>query len=124
MKKLQIDIPQILPGVPDDKDQCVQEFIKVLREEKGVEDVHVSDTKQNGVPQLCFHYDSSQISMSRIRLLAKQVGSSLTEKIGHRLIEVKGVRHTRQARTIELALRDIPGMIEAAVSATGMVRVE
>lgn len=46
MKKLQIDIPQILPGVPDDKDPCVQEFIKVLREEKGVEDVHVSETKR------------------------------------------------------------------------------
>ncbi len=124
MKKLQIDIPQILPGVPDDKDQCVQEFINVLREEKGVEDVHVSDTRENGVPQLCFHYDSSQISMSRIRSLAKQVGSSITEKVGHKLIEVKGIRHTRQARTIELALRNIPGMIEAAVSATGMVRVE
>ena len=124
MKKLQIDIPQILPGVPDDKDQCVQEFIKVLREEKGVEDVHVSDTRQNGVSQLCFHYDSSQISISRIRLLAKQVGSSITEKIGHKLIEVKGIRHTRQARSIELAIRSLSGVIEVAVSATGMVRIE
>lgn len=124
MKKLQIDIPQILPGVPDDKDPCVQEFIKVLREEKGVEDVHVSETKENGVPQLCFHFDSSQISISRIRALAKQVGSSITEKIGHNLIEVKGIRHTRQARTVELALRSIEGMIEVSVSATGMVRVE
>ncbi len=124
MKKLQIDIPQILPGVPDDKDHCVQEFIKVLREEKGVEDVHVSDTREKGVPQLCFHYDPSQISITRIRSLAKQVGSSITEKIGHKLIEVKGIRHTRQARTIELALRSIPGVIEVAVSATGMIRIE
>lgn len=80
--------------------------------------------KENGVPQLCFHFDSSQISISRIRALAKQVGSSITEKIGHNLIEVKGIRHTRQARTVELALRSIEGMIEVSVSATGMVRVE
>ena len=124
MKKLQIDIPQILPGVPDDKDNCVQEFIKVLREEKGVEDVHVSDPRENGVPQLCFHYNPSQISISRIRTLAKQVGSSITEKIGHSLIEVKGIRHTRQARTVELVLRSVEGMIEVSVSATGMVRTE
>ena len=124
MKKLQIDIPQILPGVPDDKDNCVQEFIKVLREEKGVEDVHVSDTNENGVPQLCFHYNPAQISISKIRLLAKQIGSSITEKIGHKLIEVKGVRHTRHARSIEVTLKSIPGMIETSVSASGMVRLE
>ena len=41
MKKIQIEIPIILPGVPDDKDPCVKNFIKVIREEKGVEDVHV-----------------------------------------------------------------------------------
>lgn len=124
MKKLQIDIPQILPGVPNDKDHCVHEFIKLLRQEKGVEDVHVLDKKEKGVPQLCFHYDPSQISISHIRSLSKQVGSSITEKIGHKLIKVKGIRHTRQARTIELALRGISGMIEADVSATGMIRLE
>ena len=124
MKKLKIDMPQILPGVPDDQDHCVHEFIKVLREEKGVEDVHVSEPNLSGVPQLCFHYNPSQISISRIRLLAKQVGSSITEKIGHKLVEVKGVRHTRHARSIEATLRSVPGMIEASVSASGMVRLE
>ena len=124
MKKLQIDIPHILPQVPDDKDQCVQEFIKVLREEKGVEEVHVSEAKNNGVPQLCFHYNPSQISISRIRLLANQVGSSISEKIGHRLIEVKGIRHTRHARTIEQSLKDLTGMLEVSVSASGMIRIE
>ncbi|MGV8962703.1 MAG: heavy metal translocating P-type ATPase [Candidatus Saccharimonadaceae bacterium] len=124
MKKLQIDIPLILPEVPDEKDQCVNEFIKVLREEKGVEDVHVFETKNNGVPQLCFHYNPTQISISRIRLLAKQVGSSISEKIGHKLIEVKGVRHTRHASSIEQALKSLPGMLEVSVSASGMVRAE
>ncbi|MDD2475924.1 MAG: heavy metal translocating P-type ATPase [Dysgonamonadaceae bacterium] len=124
MKKLQIDIPHILPGVPDGKDPCVQDFIKALREEKGVEDVHVSETKEKGVPQLCFHYNPAQISISRIRTIAKQVGSSITEKIGHKLIEVKGIRHTRHARSIELALKNLKGILEVSVSASGMIRVE
>ena len=79
MKKLQIEIPILLPGVPDDKDPCVQNFMKVIREEKGVEDVHVAEPKNGGVPKLCFHYNPSQISLSRIRQLAKQVGTSITE---------------------------------------------
>lgn len=124
MKKLQIDIPHILPGVPDDKDPCVYEFIKVLQEEPGVEAVHVAENKETHVPQLCFHYNPAKISISRIRLLAKQVGSTITEKIGHQLIEVTGVRHTRHARTIELTLQSLPGMIEVSVSASGMIRLE
>ncbi len=124
MKKLQIEIPIILPGVPDDKDACVQNFIKVIREEKGVEDVHVAEAKNGGVPKLCFHYNPSKISISRIRLLAKQVGTSITEQIGHQLLEVKGVRHTRHARTIEQSLRSLEGMLEISVSLSGMVRVE
>lgn len=125
MKKLQIEIPIILPGVPDDKDPCVQNFIKVIREEKGVEDVHVAEpNEKGGVPQLCFHYNPSEISMSRIRSLAKQVGTSVTEHIGHQLLEVKGVRHTRHARSIEQALKGLEGMLEISISLSGMVRVE
>ena len=124
MKKLQIDIPHFLPGIPDHKDPCVQDFINTLRNKEGVEDVHVAHNKETGVPQLCFHYNPDKTSISRIRLIAKQVGSSITEKIGHQLIEVKGVRHTRHARSIERSLHDLPGMIEISVSASGMIRVE
>merc|ERR1712000_272318 len=78
----------------------------------------------NGVPQLCFHYDPELISIDRIQSLAEQTGAEITQKFGHKLIEVEGVRHTRHARHIERDLRDIAGIMEASVSASGMVRVE
>jgi Cd2+/Zn2+-exporting ATPase len=124
MKKLKIEIPLILPEVPDEKDQCVQELISMLQEQKGLEKVHVSEAADNGVPQLCFHYDPELISMDRVRSIARQTGASITEKIAHKLIEVEGIRHPRHARGIERNLRDLNGMIEASVSASGMVRVE
>lgn len=124
MKKLLIEIPLILPEVPDDKDPCVQNFIQILEGQKGIEKVHVQRSHESAVPHLCFHYNSTQISISRIRLIAKQIGSSISEKIGHKLIEVKGIRHTRQARNIEKTLKSLPGMIEVSVSASGMVRAE
>ena len=124
MKKLQIEIPLLLPEVPDDKDPCVQDFIKLLEGEKGIEKVHVKQINESDVPHLCFHYNSAEISISRIRKIAKQIGSSISEKIGHKLIEVQGIRHTRQARNIEQTLKSLPGMIEVSVSASGMVRAE
>ena len=124
MKKLQIKIPLILPEVPDDKDRCVQKLIQRLEDKEGLEKVHVADETDNGIPQLCFHYDPELISIDRIQSLAEQTGAEITQKFGHKLIEVEGIRHTRHGRHIERDLRGIAGILEASVSASGMVRVE
>ena len=124
MKKLKLEIPLILPEVPDEKDKCVQELISLLREQKGLEKVHVSAAAENGVPQLCFHYDPELISIARVRSIARQTGATITEKTGHKLIGVEGIRHPRHARSIERSLRDLDGIIEVSVSASGMVRAE
>jgi Cd2+/Zn2+-exporting ATPase len=124
MKKLQLKIPVILPQVPNEKDTCVERLIKELQAREGIEKVHVADGKEDATPQLCFHYDPDIISIDRIQSLAERTGAEITEKYGHLLIEVKGIRHTRQARTIEKSLLAINGVLEASVSASGMVRLE
>ncbi|RKF03084.1 Cd2+/Zn2+-exporting ATPase [Tenacibaculum lutimaris] len=124
MKKLQIKIPVILPQVPNEKDNCVERLIQELQAKEGIEKVHVADTKEDATPQLCFHYDPDIISIDRIQSLAERTGAEITEKYGHLLIEVKGIRHTRQARSIEKSLLAINGVLEASVSASGMVRLE
>lgn len=124
MKKLQIKIPLLLPEVPDEKDKCVQKLIQQLKDKEGLEKVHVADEKDHGVSQLCFHYDPEMISIDRIQSLAKQTGAEITQKFGHKLIEVDGIRHTRHARNIEHNLQGIEGILEISISASGMVRVE
>ena len=124
MKKLQIEIPVLLPEVPDEKDQCVTRLTERLSGREGIDKVHVADGKEREVPQLCFHYDPEKISIDRIQSLARQTGASLTEKFGHQLMEVEGIRHTRHARLIERNLREQKGILEASVSGSGMVRVE
>lgn len=124
MEKLQLKIPVILPQVPNEKDSCVERLIQKLQAKEGIEKVHIADTKEDYTPQLCFHYDPDIISIDRIQSLAERTGAEITEKYGHLLIEVKGIRHTRHARTIEKSLLAINGVLEASVSASGMVRLE
>ncbi len=124
MKKLQIKIPVILPQVPNEKDTCVKRLIHELQAKEGIEKVHVSDKRKNDVPQLCFHYDPDVISIDRIQSLAKKTGAGITEKYGHKLLQVEGIRHARHARSIEKSLRSIEGVLEASVVGTGVVRVE
>ncbi len=124
MEKLKIKIPVILPQVPNEKDTCVERLISKLEEKDGIEKVHIADEKADATPQLCFHYDPDVISIDRIQSLAKGTGAEITEKYGHLLIEVKGIRHTRQARSIEKNLLGIDGVLEASVNAGGMIRLE
>ncbi|MBY5959162.1 heavy metal translocating P-type ATPase [Membranicola marinus] len=124
MKKLKIQIPLILPEVPDEKDQCVDKLMQQLEGINGLERVHVDANTDQNVPQLCFHYDPEVISIDRIQKLAEQTGAEITKKFGHKLIEVEGIRHVRHARHIEESLRDKHGVLEASVSASGMIRLE
>ena len=43
MKKLQLDIPLLLPEIPDEKDACVERLISTLEEKEGIEKAHVKD---------------------------------------------------------------------------------
>jgi len=124
MKKLKIKIPLLLPDVPDEKDKCVYKLMERLRGKEGLEEVHVDHKGGIGIPQLCFHYDPEIISMARIQSLAEKAGADISKKYGHKLIEVDGIRHTRHARIIETNLQSLHGVIEAVVSATGMIRME
>ncbi|MBX2943548.1 MAG: heavy metal translocating P-type ATPase [Cyclobacteriaceae bacterium] len=124
MEKHKIEIPFLLPEVPDEKDRCVQKLIEILADTEGVEEVHVSLGEGSIVPRLCFHYNSDIISIDKIQSLAEQAGAEIAKKYGHKLIEVEGVRHIRHARAIERILTNEAGILEAAVSGSGMVRIE
>lgn len=124
MKKIQIKIPVLLPHITSEKDTCVQRLISELEAKDGLEKVHISDKEIVGVPQLCFHYDPDKISIDRIQTIAERAGAEITEKYGHLLLKVTGIRHTRHARLIEKKLLDINGMLEASVSAAGLIRME
>lgn len=124
MKKHKIEIPVLLPAVPDEKDHCVSELIKKLEYRDGVDKVHVTENSDHGLPQLCFHYNPEKISLNKIETLARRIGAELTEKYGHLLFEVRGIRHARHARIIEKSLLSLKGVLEASVSSSGFVRIE
>lgn len=46
------------------------------------------------------------------------------EKYGHNLIEVEGIANIQHARRIEELLKDLKGVLQAAVSTSGMIGIE
>ena len=59
-----------------------------------------------------------------MKTIAKQSGANLTHRFQHLLLEVKGVRHQRHARSLSESILKNKGVIEASLSATGMFQLE
>ena len=122
--KTRIDLPVLLPNVPDERDRCVQRLIEALEAHAGVQRAHLVIDEAREPAKLCIHYDPEMLSLQRIRQIARQAGASLTERFAHLLWEVDGIPHQRRARTISARLKRIEGVLEAEATATGPLRVE
>ena len=121
MERVQIELPILLPDILDEKDRCIQRLVEHLRGRPGIEKVHV---KEGHPARLCIHYQPDLISLNQVRALAQQSGAGVTQRFRHRLLQVKNIRHQRHARRVEEALQKLKGVVEAAVSATGVIRLE
>jgi len=121
MKKIKLEIPLLLPEVPDEKDQCIERLISILDEKDGIEKAHVED---GNPPLLCIHYAPGRLPLEKVKAIARQSGAELSGRFGHLLFEVKGIRHQRHARQVGEELQRQPGIVEAVASATGILRIE
>ncbi|QKZ14081.1 heavy metal translocating P-type ATPase [Spirosoma sp. KUDC1026] len=124
MKKLQLDLPVLLPDVPDQKDQCVHRLMSLLDDRPGIDKLHIRSATSEHPDQLCIHYDPGIISLDRVQTLARQTGAEITHRYGHYVGRLQGIRHARQARTVSQQISRWPGVLSAPVSASGAVRLE
>lgn len=121
---LTVDLSILLPNVPDTQDDCVQRLTGSLQDREGIDRVYALEATNGTAARLCIHYDPEVTSLTRIRQVAKSLGTELTDQYGHLVRSVDGIRHPRHARTLTVRLRRTDGVLEAEVTAAGRVRVE
>ena len=121
MPKIRLDLPVLLPAIPDERDACVTRLLTILNTQAGIAGAHLLE---GDPPQVCLHYDPSQVTIAKVEALARQAGAEITARYGHLLLDVAGVRHQRHARHLGERLSKRPGILEAVVSGAGLVRVE
>lgn len=124
MEKTKINLDVVLPDIPDEKDECVQRIISELNGRHGIEEVHIVNKTDASQAQLCFHYDPESITIEKIQKLAQQAGANITSRYHHLLVEVDGIRHQRQTRSIETLLNKTKGILAVSASASGVVMIE
>lgn len=119
-----MDLDILLPEVPDERDHCVDRIINALESKRGIGKVHVVPEEGDQKAQLCFHYDPSEIPITRVEQLARKAGAKITEQYGHLLLDVSGIRHPAHARVLESGLKHVEGILHVSVSGTGFIQLE
>ncbi len=121
---IRVDLPVLLPTVPDAHDACVERLTSLVRAGPGIRDVHIV-AGSNGDAALCFHYDPEVMSLARVERLAREAGADVSRHFGHALLPLHAVGGEDLARRIEDHVRAVPGVLGVSVNlAAQQARVE
>jgi Cd2+/Zn2+-exporting ATPase len=122
--KLHLEIPVLLTDAADQCERCVQRLIDSLRGRPGVLDVHIVQDAAPTVGRLCIHYEPDQLPLSRIEDLARAAGAEISQRYAHHVWRLSQAPNARAARRIARAMRRLPGVLHADVSAAGLAAIE
>ncbi|UCC41709.1 MAG: cation transporter, partial [Candidatus Aminicenantes bacterium] len=113
IRKLKLEIPLLLPHIPDECDGCVVRLQENLLARRGVSKAHV--IRENGTARLCLHYDHDLVSLAEVRRAAEQAGAELTDRYRHESLPIDGMDCADCALVIEHSLQRLDGVLSASV---------
>lgn len=123
MRTVRIDLPILLPDIPDARDACVERLQSLLNQRRGVAQTPVVD--DGAAARLCVHYNPAVLTLHNVEELAKAAGAEVAERYGHRVWPLRAVTSEDVGGRIEETVRQIPGVVAAAANLPAQaVRVE
>ena len=123
MKSVRLDLPILLPEVPDARDACVDRLQALLSPRRGIRHTHIAD--DNGRSILCVHYDPDMLTVDDVRRLAEAAGAEVSSRYGHRSWPLHAIAAEDAGRVIEEALATVEGVIAVSVNLPAQIaRVE
>jgi Cd2+/Zn2+-exporting ATPase len=114
--KLRLDLPLLLPEVPDERDACVGRLERMLGEKQGILDTHIVQAEKGEKSLLCLHYDADSLSLREVERIATRAGAEITNRFGHVVLPIRAIDGEDAARRIEDELRAQPGVLSASLN--------
>ena len=81
-------------------------------------------TGPNTPAKLCIHFDGAALPLPRVREMVRAAGADISGRYGHATWQVEGIGHERRARTVGETLCQVPGVLQADASASGVVGID
>jgi len=111
---IELEIPLLLPGIEDDRDDCLQRLEAALQDRKGITRSHLE--REKSPIQLCLHYDPAVVSMEDVRRLAERSGAGIVNRYHHERDPVEGMDCSDCAVVLEHSLSRMDGVLSISVN--------
>jgi hypothetical protein len=121
---MQINLPDVLPDIPDSKDPCVRRLLASVGEREGVLRAHLIAEAFSEPATLCVHFDPEEIDRLHLREVILTTGTRLCEQFGHATWTTPSISDSRKAETAAEKLRGVRGVIAAEVEPDRRIRIE
>lgn len=123
--RIELDLPLLLPEIPDARDACVARLETVLARTEGIHRTHVRNPDDPAKAVLCIHYEPTILSLDEVRRLAEALGAEVTARFGHAILPVRVIGGEDVSRRIEASLLAREGVLGASVNLPAQrIRVE
>ena len=122
-KTIELDIPLLLPGVEDEKDECLNRLESSLQNQKGILRAHLE--REKSPVDLCLHYDPNLLTLEQVRRMAERAGAGIANRYHHLSTPIEGMDCSDCVTVIEHSLARMDGVLTVNVNyAAQNMRVE
>src|SRR4030067_2478031 len=88
-KAIELEIPLLMPGIENDKDECLNRLEASFQNYKGILRAHVERDKSP--VGLCMHYDPNLLTLSDVKRLAERAGAQIINRYHHESVPIEGM---------------------------------
>ncbi|MEA5078931.1 MAG: heavy metal translocating P-type ATPase [Anaerolineaceae bacterium] len=113
-KTVEIELPLVLPGIENEKDECLIRLENTLQGQKGILRSHFKNDKEP--VELCLHYDPNQISLSEVKNIAIVSGSKIVNRYHHDALQIEGMDCSDCVVVLEHGLNRLAGVLSVKVN--------
>jgi Cd2+/Zn2+-exporting ATPase len=111
---IDLEIPLLLPGVENEKDECLVRLETSLQNYKGILRAHVERDKSP--VDLCLHYDPNLLTLSDVKRLAERAGAQIINRFHHESIPIENMDCSDCSLVIEHSVGRMDGVLSVNVN--------
>ncbi len=113
-KTIELEIPLLLPGVEDEKDECLNRLEGALQNQKGILRAHLE--REKSPVDLCLHFDPNLLTLEQVRRMAERAGAGIANRYHHAFIPIEGMDCSDCSLVVEHSVGRMDGVLNVNVN--------
>ncbi|MBV6392071.1 MAG: Cadmium-transporting ATPase [Anaerolineales bacterium] len=113
-KTIELEIPLLLPGVENEKDDCLNRLETSFQNHRGILRAHIESEKSP--IDLCLHYDPNLLTLPEVQRIAQRAGAEITNRYHHDSIPIENMDCSDCSLVIEHSVGRMDGVLKVNVN--------